>query len=292
MRRVVAGRSRPPVPTEPAVRGPCGGTVAGASAGLVEAVFFKRPWHPVPCPLPRQPRIDPSREERRSREIVFGIHAGRPAEQPRKQLCRCGSHGARVDLDAQPIFRSGVHRDQVRRRDLRPTGESRDDVADQRFDDVGGPVTGSEVGPEVDVVHEDLGEPSICRPTRRPLSKGAVHPHRRKPPRSPAGARSRSRSCSAASRARNSRWSRCHGPSGRSSTCGAGRVSPAQSQFTTSFAIAAGALLLTAAVALVGLTRHHRPRVSTASSAGHEVPIRAAADATVKPDAASVEASR
>jgi hypothetical protein len=38
---------------------------------------------------------------------------------------------------------------------------------------------------------------------------------------------------------------------------------PAESQFTTSFVLAAGALLLTIAVALFGLTRHSRPMATT-----------------------------
>ncbi|MEY9965112.1 MFS family permease [Streptacidiphilus sp. MAP12-16] len=55
---------------------------------------------------------------------------------------------------------------------------------------------------------------------------------------------------------------------------------PAESQFTMSFTIAAGALLLTIAVALFGLTRHHRPLIATvAASALAEVKAEATAEA-------------
>ncbi|MEZ0094657.1 MFS transporter [Streptacidiphilus sp. EB129] len=67
---------------------------------------------------------------------------------------------------------------------------------------------------------------------------------------------------------------------------------PAESQFTTSFAIAAGALLLTIGVALFGLTRHHRPMIATVASSAltevkHEAHAEALADAPIEADAKS-----
>jgi MFS family permease len=61
---------------------------------------------------------------------------------------------------------------------------------------------------------------------------------------------------------------------------------PAESQFTTSFAIASGALLLTVAVALFGLTRLPRPAIVAAASAVKtEAEAEAAADTAIEIDA-------
>ncbi len=57
---------------------------------------------------------------------------------------------------------------------------------------------------------------------------------------------------------------------------------PAESQFTTSFALAAGALLLTAVVAVVGLTRHSRPHgepVAVGHAAGTDPVVAGTTDA-------------
>lgn len=114
-------------------------------------------------------QLGQSVEERQSRKIAFGVHAVGPAEEPRKQLCLLTSDNAFVDLNTQPILRSGVHGNQVQRRNLLASRKSRDHVADQHRHEVSGPVTGPKAGPEVDVVHEDLGKPRICRPIRRSL---------------------------------------------------------------------------------------------------------------------------
>ena len=64
---------------------------------------------------------------------------------------------------------------------------------------------------------------------------------------------------------------------------------PAESQFTTSFVLAAGALLLTIAVALFGLTRHSRPMatapVATAVLAEAKAELKAEAQAEALEDA-------
>ncbi|QMU70891.1 MFS transporter [Streptacidiphilus sp. P02-A3a] len=58
---------------------------------------------------------------------------------------------------------------------------------------------------------------------------------------------------------------------------------PQESQFTLSFAIAAGALLLTVVVALAGLTRHVRPHSLVAATGGNEAAPAEAAPAEAAP---------
>jgi len=65
---------------------------------------------------------------------------------------------------------------------------------------------------------------------------------------------------------------------------------PAESQFTTSFALAAGALLLTAVVAVVGLTRHSRPHgepVAVGHAAGTDPVVAGTTDAPAGASAVS-----